>query len=206
MDSLKSGVDFYCQDPPNSGIPAGALDCDINNDGINELMTGGDRSWLNLNGGPGNANELSDWVLNGYPVKISKHTWLGGSGGTKDVVFQTVEQIVGKTVMLPVFDSYCLGVPNTTCPSIYHPISDTVVIDNGGSLYFHVISFSAFKITCVSAPPSSNPCPGKASAIAANPDLKNNIKTIEGYFVKDIFGTGKCDGPDTGVYTIYLNH
>jgi Flp pilus assembly protein TadG len=205
MDSLKSGVDFYCKDPV-TGLPDGALDCDINDDGINEFMTGGDRSWLNLNGGPGNANELRDWVLHGYQVKISKHTWLGGSGGTKDAVFQAVEEIVDDTVILPVFDSYCLGMPNTTCPSIYHPILDKIVIDNGGNLYFHVISFSAFKITSVSAPPSKNPCPGKADAIAANPEIKDNVKTIEGYFITDFFGTGKCDGPDTGVYTIYLNH
>jgi hypothetical protein len=50
MDSQSLSEDFYCQDPPNSGTPAGTLDCDLNNDNINDMMAGGNRSWLDLRG------------------------------------------------------------------------------------------------------------------------------------------------------------
>ena len=33
MDSKSVNTDFVCQDPPNSGLPAGTLDCDLDNDG-----------------------------------------------------------------------------------------------------------------------------------------------------------------------------
>jgi hypothetical protein len=210
MDSKKSGDDFFCQEPPNSGLPAGTLDCDIDNDGVNDLETGGNRSWLDLTGSAG-AGDLKDWVRNGFPGKLVEHTWFGGQAGVADSIFQAVFDRVGTVVILPVFDSYCKGNPNSACPSDVHP-QDQIVVSGGTSqTYFHVITFSAFHITCVSAPPGSNKCPGKDAVWAANPtELKksdyNKIKTIEGYFVKDYFGSGKCDGPSAGIYTIYLNH
>ena len=210
MDSKKSGEDFFCQEPPNSGLPAGTLDCDIDNDGVNELETGGNRSWLDLTGKAG-AGDLKDWVLNGYPGTLREHTWFGGQAGVADTIFQAVNSRVGTVVFLPVFDSYCKGKPNSACPSYVHP-QDKIVVSGGTSqTYFHVITFSAFHITCVSAPPGHDKCPGKDAIWAANPDILkksdyNKIKTIEGYFVKDYFGSGKCEGPSAGVYTIYLNH
>ena len=76
-------------------------------------------------------------------------------------------------------------------------------------IYYRIISFSAFRITCVVAPGVSEQCddPARQLALAAL-GLHDNgqTKTIEGYFVSDYAGEGKCEGPDTGVYTIYLNH
>jgi hypothetical protein len=213
MDSKKVDEDFYCQDPPNSGLPADALDCDLNNDGINDLFgAAGNRGWLNLDGGSASASELRDWVLNGYQAELMVHTWFKGSNGDKTVVFKAVQSITPSVVLLPVFDAYCPDVPNTTpaCAGSYHtkppdPWQDTIVLGNGGGFYYHVISFSAFKITCVSTKKQEY-CPGKAAAISANPQIPDNMKSIEGYFIKDYFGSGKCDGPSAGVYTIYLNH
>jgi hypothetical protein len=207
MDSITSADEFLCNDPI-TGLPGGALDCDINDDGVNELFGGaGNRGWLNLDGGPGSASEMKSWVeSHGYSGEVFIHTWFSGSNGDKTSVFQAVrDYLVGDVVMLPVFDAYCDGVPDTACPGSYHLGLDKIVSGSGGGFNYHIISFSAFKITCVSTKKQET-CPGKTAAIALNPSIKENTKTIEGYFINDYFGSGKCDGPDSGAYTIYLNH
>jgi hypothetical protein len=207
MDSIKTGDEFLCMDPITH-LPTGALNCDLNNDGVNELFGGaGNRGWLNMDGGSGSANELRDWIVDhGYDGEVAIHTWFGGSNGDKTVVFKAVQDyLVGYIVMLPVFDAYCDGAPNIACPGSYHTGQDKIVSGSGGGFEYHIISFSAFKVTCVSTKKSEY-CPGKAKAIALNPDIKDNTKSIEGYFISDYFGSGKCDGPSAGVYTIYLNH
>ncbi len=78
MDSKSSDEDFYCQDPPNSGEPDGALDCDYDDDGVNDLLAAGDRSWLDLDGGGGGSSELVDWINGGFPGEVYIHTWFGG--------------------------------------------------------------------------------------------------------------------------------
>ena len=218
MDSQSLNDDFYCQDPITH-LPAGALDCDLDNDKINDVMAGGNRSWLDLSGGGGGASELRDWIWNGFQGKIQTHTWFGGQAGVENTVFQAVGDIIGTIVWLPVFNDYCIGDPLTVCPGSYHtdlpdpPYTgghDTIVYSGGTSqTYFHVIQFSAFRITCVDAPGVPNTCahPGRDLAMEANPDLHwGNIKTIEGYFLEDNGGSGKCEGPDAGIHTIYLNH
>ena len=213
MDSKSLNDDFHCQDPI-SHLPPEYLDCDLDDNEVNDLWAGGNRSWLDLSGGGGGAFDLRDWVWNGFDGTLKDHTWFGGQAGVENTVFQAVDDIRGTIVWLPVFDSICTGVPNTNCPESYHTNppdewQDTLVLSGGTSqTYFHVIAFSAFRITCVEAPgvPGHPDCPGKNLAIAQNPQIPENTKTIEGYFVEDYGGSGKCEGPDTGVYTIYLNH
>jgi Putative Flp pilus-assembly TadE/G-like len=204
MDSQSTTADFYCQDPPNSGLPAGTLDCDYNNDGVNDLLAGGDRSWLDLSGGGGGASDMSNWILNGYPDEINIHTWLGGQTGVANSVFQTAHARVGDDVVIPVFDKYCDqpgSLPQTSCPGLYDPQDITVPTGGTSTLYYHIISFSVFHITCVDAPPYG-PCPGHKAA-----GLPGNVKTIEGYFVQGpVPGlTGRPgDGVDAGAYSLYL--
>lgn len=216
MDSESTSEDYYCQDPPNSGQPANSLDCDWNNDGTNEIFAGGNRSWLDLNGGGGGASELSYWVEHGYGPVVP-HTWFSGQPGTENSVYINVENFVeGKVVLLPVFDSYCyVNDPATdpTCVAKYHPGVDTINYGTNNN-YFHVISYAALKITCVVKAGEANNydpnlCSGRAAAEFANPDLNwNSIKTIEGYFIKatDPDLTGCCNGPDLGAHTVYLKH
>jgi hypothetical protein len=207
MDSIKTADDLLCQDPITH-LPSGALNCDLNGDGINELFGGaGNRGWLNMDGGPGSASELRSWIeSHGFPGNVTIHTWYGGSNGDKTVVFRAVQDyLVGDVVMVPVFAAYCDGSPDTMCPSSYHAGIDRIVSGSGGGFNYHVISFAPLKITCVSTK-KQEICPGKTAAIALNPDINDNTKSIEGYFVIDYFGTGKCDGPFTGAYTTYLNH
>jgi Putative Flp pilus-assembly TadE/G-like len=224
MDSQNLNDDFYCKEPdpenPNYGLPADALDCDLNDDGINDVMAGGNRSWLDLSGGGGGAADLKDWIWNGYPFDVHPHTWFSGQTGVENSVFQAVGDITGSIVWLPVFDSYCQGDPVTECPSNVHwdlepdppyPGGRDIITYTGAAsqVYYHVIQYSAFRITCVFAPGVPKTCstPGRDLAVAQNPTLHwNSIKTIEGYFLEDYGGSGKCEGPDVGVHTIYLNH
>jgi hypothetical protein len=203
MDSVSSSEDFSCQDPVTH-LPAGALDCDYNDDGINDLLAGGDRSWLDLSGGGGGASDMSDWILNGFPDEIHIHTWLGGQTGVANSVFQTVHSRIGDDVVIPVFDKYCDqpgSLPQTSCPALYDPEDITVPSGGTSTLYYHIISFSVFHITCVDAPPYG-PCPAHKAA-----GIKGNVKTIEGYFVQGpVPGlTGRPgDGVDAGAYSLYL--
>lgn len=146
-------------DPPYCPtVEPNTTDCDLNNDCIDELMTGGARSWLDLDGGGGGANELTSWIKNGFPGEIKIHTWLPEEPGVATSIFHTAAAVtVGKDVILPVFDKMCQNStqffnsnPETNDACAYgtesaHP--DTTVW--GNDPYFHVISFSAFHVTCV---------------------------------------------------------
>lgn len=203
MDSEKTSGDVYCQDPPNSGLPAGTLDCDLDNDGTDDLMLGGDRSWLDLSGGGGGANELRDWIENGFDDPIVPHTWFAGQSGVAVSVYHSAEEREGDVVLIPVFTAYCEGLPAEECPGLVHAEDTTVVSPSASQLYYHVLSYSPFRITCVSTSAGQH-CPGKDWARSVNPSIKPNTKSIEGYFIQDYYGSGACDGPYAGVYTVYL--
>lgn len=203
MDSKTADEDFYCQDPPNSGLPAGALDCDYDNDDLDDLLAGGDRSWLDLNGGGGGSSELVGWINGEFAGEVVEHTWFGGQTGVDNNVFQAAYGREGDTVLIPVFDQYCDQpgmLPETGCALIYHFGLDSTVASGGAAtLYYHVVTFALFKIVCVDAPPYG-PCPGHVAA-----GLPNNVKTIEGYFVEGFSAGLEGEGDlDAGAYTVHL--
>jgi hypothetical protein len=202
MDSRASGDDFKCQDPPNSGMPAGTLDCDYDDDDLNDVLAGGDRSWLDLDGGGGGADELVDWVNGGYAGDLIEHTWFGGQSGVANSIFQAAENRVGDQVLVPVFDKYCDQpdkLPEIACPEIFDVGDETVASGGAATLYYHVVGFALFEISCVDAPPYG-PCPGHTAA-----GLPASVKTIEGQFVKGFVpGGGGRGGVDAGAFTLYL--
>jgi hypothetical protein len=205
MDSASVADDVYCQSPPNSGLPAGALDCDVDDDGVDDisLLSGGNRAWLDLNGGGGGASSLTNWVQNGYPGQLNIHTWFPGQTGVDASVFDAVADYqLGNYVLIPVFDQYCPDEPSTACPGLVHGV-DTIVGLSGAGDFFHVISFALFHITCVESG-SHGPCPANIAL-----GLPPNEKTIEGCFVQgiipDIGGGGSCSGGiDVGAYILGL--
>jgi Putative Flp pilus-assembly TadE/G-like len=229
MDSEKTGTQFVCQDPPGSNQPPGwNMNCDPDNDGINEYISGGNRSWLDLGGSGGSASQLVNWFNNGFPGTINTHTWFGGVTGTDISVFTAVADKVGSTLVIPVFTRYCnlAGLPQNVCPSQWDnndtPSGDNIVVSPGTStLYFYVETFSLFHITCVDAGPSKvvaepgvslaaggHKCPVEyeleQAGLLANQG--NKTKTIEGYFLQGTAPglTGKGGGVGGGAYSIYL--
>lgn len=194
-------------------------------------MAGGARSWLDLNGSGGGANELKDWILSTCdpnkpaPPVIQVHTWVPEESGVATSIFHsTASCLVGKDVILPVFNKVCNGLPDVpaTNPETLAQCNawteDNQNIITSSTLNFHVISFSAFHITCVQTgknktvaepgyflQPQDKNCYGHASAVAAG-SIDDNDKTIEGYFVRE--NLGGYGGPggwyDTGTYTVVL--
>ncbi len=212
--------DFICQDPV-TGLPADALDCDLDNDGSVDMLASGNRSWLDLTGAGGGASDLSAWIRTGFPGELFIHTWFEAQTGTATSIYDAVYDRVGDIVLLPVFDAWCKGDPADpiACPDPpSHDISpepvDTIVYGGGASsIYFHVVSFSPLVITCVDSPSAPKPtfpeCRARREAIAQNPpdQMWNPIKTFEGYFIEGyVPGLGGRPGTciDAGAYTIYL--
>lgn len=215
MDTNKAINDYEC-------ISAGgSLDCDINNDGEDDYIAGGGRSWLDLNGGSENKNDYKDWIDGTKIDPVSEHMWLPGGDGSVASIYHATEErrISDPYVVLPIFDDYTVGCRpdpiTSSCHSQWHNIpSETIKPSNSGSIdYYHVSSFSLFKITCVSfgknhPRPSDNPptCVGK-DFLVSNGIIDDNVQTIEGYFLEGYVPglTGKCDYK-AGAYTIYLDH
>jgi hypothetical protein len=208
--------EILCMDPPNSGTPLGAVDCDVDNDGDDdlEIISGGNRAWLFLADPkadynatiPGaGANALKDWVKNGFPYDVFVHTWFAGQTGAIASVYKTVKEYqLNKLVIMPVFDEYCPDPPEPDDP--YGPCADLVhtedeVVHSSPHDYFHVISFALFHVTCVDDG-GMGKCPGHVAA-----GMKN-MMTIEGCFVEGyVPGLRRGTGSpwNAGAYTIYLS-
>ncbi len=204
-------------------VAPNTVDCDLNNDCIDELMTGGGRSWLDLNGGGGGAAELINWIQNGFPDPIPPHKWIPSEEGVSTSIFHTAANyVVGKDVILPVFNNICNGVPNifrdpeTTDSCTYGPFDDLSITSSATN--FHIITFASFHVTCVQTGknkaiaedgyPYDNPqknCNGHEAAVGKG-SIDTNDKTIEGYFKDANLGGygGPGDWWDAGSFTVVL--
>jgi hypothetical protein len=216
VDSGDLEDEIVCHDPMEPGesapdpLPVGFVDCDSDDDGVNDiqLLSSGNRSWLDLDGGGGGASSLSDWIENGYNEIVEPHTWMAGQTGVAVSVYNTVhEEILDKQVVIPVFNSICpTGPPNSydNCDDQWH--DEDIVIESGGSStdYFHIISFALFVPTCVDA--GSYPRAGETCFAHEALDLHPNIKTIEGCFTEGVDPSlGSSGGVvDTGADVVYL--
>jgi hypothetical protein len=202
MDSASLDDDFEC-------APDGIVDCDSDDDGINDVVIGGGRSWLDLDGLGGGADQLCDWIEDGFPGTVQPHTWYPGQNGTIANLFINCMQ-VGDPILVPVFNVYYSG----TTPPVLHD-EDTIPVNNGDSDWFHVITFVWFMPTCVYG--GGNDSCWLHSQLAAqdwyrdsgingSPD-GNNVKSVEGFFFQGhVLGLdGTLDGGiNSGVYNVQL--
>jgi hypothetical protein len=203
-------------------ISPNTIDCDLDNNGIDELMAGGARSWLDLDGGGGGASELSNWLQYGFPDPIPPHTWLPEQSGVATSIFKdAADYVLGEDVILPVFNKVCPNYPNsfsdpeTLAACNYGPLDDRSKA--GSNMNFHVITFSKFHVTCVQTGKNrvwsepalglkkNDPCPGHDLAVTVG-SIDENDKTIEGYFKDDqIYGYGgPGDLVDAGTFVVVL--
>ena len=184
---------------------------------------------MNLDGGGTSSNELINWIENEIYLPIEIHTWLGGGAAVNTSVFDAVEDLVGDVVLVPVFNDYApncdprpdydLPKEDPLCDDKWHDGIDELVESNITN-YYHIISFSLFRITDVSTGGSYNPgqdtlnlacvpengCDAKEWLFWQN-WLDANTKTIEGYFLEGYQDgmEGKCTNYG-GAITIYLDH
>jgi len=204
-------------------LPDGNVDCDLDGDGSDdlELLSGGDRSWLDLNAGGGGAAELIDWIEGDYEdLFVRPHSWVpvqtGVTGSVYDAVF---DNILNKPVVMPIFDLFCPDgfPPQAGCP-VHAPgeagaTYGDLVISSDPQDYFHIITFSFWVTTCVDSA-QHGPCPARAhlntllqqSGLYTNGEI-NSLKTMEGCFISGSatgIGGEPGQGIDTGLYVIFL--
>lgn len=218
MDNASFDQDVVCDDPDTAAVEG--MDCDLDGDGVIDVLGQGSRSWLDLDGGGGGSDELRDWILNGFSPELTIHTWVPDQSGTANNVFQAAHQRVGVPVVLPVFDMFCQGsITGSGCATLVHhsppgSVEDTIVPNSAASsIYVHISSFAGFVISCVEAPlqggAGQGRCPGweLLRDINGNPPGFSSTKTIEGFFITGFvpgLGGGEPGPPDAGVYVLLL--
>jgi hypothetical protein len=184
----------------------GTVDCDPDGNGIDEVLLGGNRSWLDLSGaGRDNGNgssELCYWITGGYPGWVHIHTWYGGQVGVSNNLFNNcVTEILMQPALLPVYDAIYEGYP----PPTLHG-EDVTIGSNGNTTYYHVMSFAMFVPTCVRATGADRDCWLYNYLDDLGGYVTPSTKTIEGYFIQGFVSDieGAPGGVDTGVYTVNL--
>jgi hypothetical protein len=204
-DSETIEENIICQDPASPLNPA-YVDCDMDNDGQNdvEILSGGSRAWLDLDGGGGGASELVNWVdgnYNGPP--LVPHTWFPGQTGVTNSVYQAIENREGDIVTIPVFDAFHKG----KNPPLLHAGDQVIGTTAASADYFHIMTFATFFVSCVDAPGTSPTlCPAKEWLVDEG-ILKANVKTVEGCFLQGLFEGGGAPGQcnvDAGAYVLKL--
>jgi hypothetical protein len=181
LDCLMDTSDIICydeypSDTPPCTVPSDyvgeKIDCDINDDCIDELKTGGARAWLDLEGGNGGgASDLINWIENPESVpEVNVHDWLPSIVSVSTSVFKAAIDLVGTDVVLPVFNNMC----TTGAPDILYTLSQEEIddgyepqqfctytqLDNtdktGSSVNYHIYAFTAFHVTCVQTGKNKN--------------------------------------------------
>ena len=207
-DSEEIEVETLCESD------GGPVDCDLNDDGSIdlELLSGGDRSWLDLNGDGGGAAELIDWIEGDYEdLWVVPHTWVPVQTGVTGSVYDAVaDHILDQRVVMPIFDLFC---PEGVPPAPGCPVhAEDLIYGDDPQDYFHIIALSYWVTTCVDSGPHG-PCPGREflntqlEAAGYTNGQINSLKTMEGCFVEgNAVGIGGTPGQgiDTGLYTIFL--
>jgi len=197
----------------------GDWQCDLGGDGKKDLQLGGERGALYLTSSD---NAITKWITSDTqpPITLRPHTWLTAESGIGAII-NKMEFFgwSGEVVLVPVYNYQCEDNPesNSYCiteahspeyrglkwatydPDVYPPLFE---MKSGGSLWFHIIAFQPFYISCVS---KSGDCPGYRYAQAiVNPNVApqdkmgDNVPVVEGYFLSDydelsIDGNVFCD-------------
>jgi len=181
----------------------GTVDCDMDGDGDDELLVGGNRSWLDLNGAEADAGdgsaELVEWIRNGYSREVVTHTFFAGQPGVSTNIFASVKDRIGDTLLLPVYDHISYGIPDLP----YDHEDDQVIISGGTStVYYHVIAFSCFVPTCVKSRGNDHCALWDLGRI--NGSISPQDITIEGYFISCTDGATQPGDHNAGAYLLSL--
>ena len=170
----------------------GEIDCDLDDDGKNDIQLGGNRGLLYLTA---DTSDIKKWITNPPDFTSKSHIWLSGKPGVeKDVTIAMIaEGFPGKVVIVPVYNEICAGDPRTdsACVEAVHASPPWPVFDGeddfseirNATLNYHIIAFAPLYISCVS---KLGDCPGYRYAQTFNSELKDNEPVTEGYFLTDV--------------------
>jgi hypothetical protein len=172
--------------------------CDLDGDDKKDLQLGGDRGLVYLTSKTTNIN---DWITSDTQpdITLQAHVWLTAKSGVASAVGKMESSgWSGEVVLIPIFNEICETDPTKTpgCITKAHASppwpefhgEDRFDMKPGGSLWYHIIAFQPFYISCVS---DSGNCPGYRHAQFLNKDnenkyqLKDNVPVVEGYFLSD---------------------
>jgi hypothetical protein len=157
---------------------------------------------------------MVDWINNGIDHQIIAHTWLDSEPGNVTTAYNAMKNKEGQVVLIVIFNQTCDDNPNDKpeCKDAAHvtypidPGETDIVVEGSSKLYFHVVGFGAFYVTCVHEK-NSDKCPGYERALELNPSIKNSVNSIEGYFVSEYpFPPSDTTGGgvDMGIYIVSL--
>ena len=171
----------------------GDVYCDLDGDGKQDIITGGNRGWMYLTADTSN---IDDWIGNPPPsITVSGHTWLSGKPGTTASMYLKMisRGYAGRVVLIPVYNSLCDGDPrtNSACVSVAHAFpwppqpagGDDFSEIRNKTLNYHILTFEPFYITCVS---KSGDCPGYEYAQDLAPGQFKSGGVLEGFFLTDV--------------------
>jgi Flp pilus assembly protein TadG len=168
------------------------MDCDIDNDGKNDIELGGNRGWLYLT----DDTHIKQWIENPQSIELKVHSWLSGKPGDVESAFKAMEDLrQGEVVLIPVYNVWCKNdktpLDNAACMTAAHdpaywppepPEGDNADEVRGNDNY-HIVTFAPFYISCAS---KKGNCPGATLAMILNPLIKNNTSSVEGFFLHNI--------------------
>ncbi len=134
--SRPCGMPFYvwAGNNPNDDPNCTIFNCDVNGDGIRDIINGTGRSWLDFSdvvdptygetcaqSGCG-TNELGCWILNDSSVQLTIPACVPGDNGVRAAARNDVEARIGDQVSVPLFDY--TGCPGISCPggTTYHMV------------------------------------------------------------------------------------
>lgn len=117
---------FYVWDDDQI-VDCKVYDCDLDDDGDDDVVVGGDRGWLDLSGvldlyshvclQPGcGENELECWIRNNSGTKIDLPACISGDSGVKAGVKDGVNARAGDIVAVPLFSGVGCNDPSGNCP------------------------------------------------------------------------------------------
>ena len=169
----------------------GDYQCDLTGDGKLDIQLGGNRGTLYLT----SENQPPiKWITSDTQpdITLKPHVWLTADPGVGAVVNQ-MDKVgwSGEIVLIPIYNEICEPKSPTDTPSCIEAAHanppwpefdgvDRFDMKPGGNLWFHIIAFQPFYISCVS---SSGDCPGYRYAQTLNPDLGDNVDVVEGFFL-----------------------
>jgi len=192
---LMNYINIIMEDSKVCESEGGNFDCDLNNDGKDELHFGGNRGWLYLTS---DGSTLKNYIGQGADsgINIKGHQWFTGKPGLTASLFKDMIDAgyVGQVVMVPLYNYMCEKGPtssNHACVDAAHASpwpsepangDDLSTIRQSNKENYHVVTFAPFYVTCIKKQGGGS-CPGFQYAEDHMGYNNKNTAVIEGYFI-----------------------
>jgi len=118
-------------------------------------ISDGQRGWLNFDAASPNANQMKDWVANGYQGKVYVNSWIEGSEGTVTSAMDEFNRHLGRIVYVPLFDEIAaegtssLAVPMAAKTQGPSPEPTSTSEPPPKEVSFRIVGFAAFRVFSV---------------------------------------------------------